>query len=460
MSRRAYERAEAALHAFTRTAIDNTPPRAGHRLRAFLDARGAPDRRLQIVVVVGTVGKGSTATCLASILRACGETVGLFTGPHLARYTERAQVNGRAVSTKAWARQITDLLQVAEALPDRPSLLEVLAVAAVEWFVDRGVRWAVMEAGVGGHRDHTMAFAPVLSVLTRIDIDHADLLGDTIAAIAHEKCGAVRAGTSVVSGVQTADAAAVITARANEAGAPLWLGGRDVHVGGVVPLAAATRFDYSCALLGVDWQALRVPLAGAHQAENAALAVTAALRLWAHGRVLLSEGKVRRGLASARFPGRLEVLGGMPEVLLDGAHQPVGARALRVSLDTVYASRDVFLVLGVFTDKDRDGIAAALVGRAARTFVTLPPWADRAGDVAALEDWAARAAGRGRVEVAPTWEQALEAARDAAREAMGAGRSALVVVTGSLYLVGAARERLFCPHLRRMSAKGAAATYV
>ena len=433
-----YAAAAAELEALVSLPIDNTPPRAGRRLRAFLDARGAPDASMQGVVVAGTVGKGSTAACLAAILQACGERVGLFTGPHLVRYPERIRVNGRTMPLGEWARRVPDLLEAASHLAERPSLLEVQAVMALEWFAESGVRWAVMEAGVGGHRDHTMGLDPEVTVLTRIDLDHTHLLGTTVAEIAEEKCGAIRGGVSTVSASQAADAEVVVTRRADAAGAVLWLAGRDYVVSNVRTSASGTRFDYRCPPLDRTWKGLRVPLAGAHQAENAAAAVTAALRIWAHGRVLLSEAKVRRGLSRVRLPGRLERLAGPPDVVLDGAHQPAGARALRAALDEVYGGRDVFLVLGVLGDKDRDGIARELVGRATRVWFTMPPWVERAGDADELRAWARRTADGGPWSAEPDWWRALADAREAAACVAGA----VVVVTGSLYLVGAARAAL------------------
>lgn len=430
--------AERALEARVACPVDNTPPRAGRRLRAFLDARGGPDARMQVVVVAGTVGKGSTAAALAAILHACGERVGLFTGPHLERYTERVQVNGRLMPSATWVARVHDLLAFSNRLADRPSLLEVLAVMALEWFADKGVRWAVMEAGVGGLRDHTMGLAPVLTVLTRVGIDHAQVLGSTIPLIAEEKCGIIRSGVSLICAAQLSEAEAVVRRRAAAAGAPLWLGGNDFDVVASRARPSGTTFDYVCRPLDVAWKGLRLHLAGTHQAENAATAVSAALRLWAHGRLLLSEEKVRHGLGRARLPGRLERVARRPDVVLDGAHQPVGAKALRAALDAMYGGRPMFLVLGVLDDKDRDGITAALVDRAARTWLTVPPWAERAGDAEALDAWAARTTRGGPVTAVLDWRQALAEARTVAADVP----NAVVVVTGSLYLVGAARTAL------------------
>jgi dihydrofolate synthase/folylpolyglutamate synthase len=245
--------------------------------------------------------------------------------------------------------------------------------------------------------------------------------------------------------MQRPEAAAVIARRAREVGSPLWMpmevevepptGLRDpraYRTSGVVVSAGGSSFDYSLPALDVEWSSLRLPLVGRHQVENAATAVTAALRVWAHGRVLLSEATVRLGLAKVQVAARLERVAA--DVIVDGAHQPAGARALRQALDTVYAGRPVFLVLGVLSDKDREGISAALVGRASATWVTVPPWSERAGDREALEAWAGAVGGTARAD----WRDALSEARVAASRVRGA----LVVVSGSLYLVGEVRELL------------------
>lgn len=448
-----YSRAEDALHGLARLPIDNTPPRSGHRFRKLLDERGRPDASIQLVVVAGTCGKGSTAACIAALLRACGESVGLFTGPHLARYTERVVVDGRAIGSGEWARRVMALLQFARRFEERPSVLEVLAAVALEHFSDRGVRWGVMEAGVGGQRDYTMGVDPDISVLTRVDLDHTHILGATLEEIAEEKCGVIRAGTSVVSAPQFPAVNNVILRRARDVGAHLWLGGRDFSFECVRCTPRRTRFDFASEPLHVDWRDACVPLAGAHQAENAATALAAVLRAWTHGRLLFTEDKARRGLGAAGLAGRLEMFVGRPDVLLDGAHQPAGARALREALETIYKGRRVFLVLGVLEDKDRDAVASLLVPRATATWLTLPPWTERAGDAETLEAWAATARSRSAdaradtrcpdvrlplVRAEPDWRAAFDSAcLDATTVS-----DSLVCVTGSLYLVGALRLNL------------------
>lgn len=435
-AQRRYDRTVAALEAFAERPIDNTPPLSSQRLRRLLTRFGDPHRAFRSVVVAGTCGKGSTAAMIAAMLRANGSRVGLFTGPHLIRYTERFRVDGREIGAVPFARRVDEALEAAREAAaagdprDRPSLLEVLALAACVWFRERGVEWAVMETGVGGRRDYSGALHPEACVLTAVDLDHTHLLGGTVAEIAREKCGIVRAGVPLTCSARHPDARAVVEASCRAAGAPLQLLDRDfgVDVGRVA--AEGTTFDF------VNGRArlarLRIPLAGRHQADNAAGAVAACRALGA------SDAAIRRGLRGARVAGRLERWGG--SILLDGAHQPAGARALRAALEEAWAGRPVVLLLGVLGDKDREGVVSTLAPVASSVVLTSPPWSARSGALEAMAGWVRRDAGGGvPVQIEADIVAALRAAR-AERDRLGG--DALLCVTGSLYLIGEVRRLL------------------
>ena len=534
-SRRAYDLAVRDLEDLARQPIDATPPLSAERMRRLLALRGQPQRAMRVVVVAGTVGKGSSSTMLASILRAAGLRTGLFTGPHLVHYTERIQVDGVEMGMGEWARRVVEVLQLARAVADegdprrRPSLLEVLALVALEAFRDAGVGCAIMEAGVGGFRDYTGGLEACACLLTEIDFDHTHLLGDTIEEIASDKAGIVRAGVPLVATCSRSDAVRVVEERCRALGAPLRLLGRDFRGDATRTDAQGTWLDFTCPARGVEWHGLHVRLPGRHQAANAAGAIATALEVLAPPPAAAasagpasagpasagpasagsasagpasagpasagpasagsasagsasagsasegsaSEGSasagsasagpasagasgagpasagsagagsayaaaVREGLAEARFPGRLELHPLDPPVLLDGAHQPAGTRALRAALADLFPGRPVHLVVGILSDKDREGMAAVLAPVASRITVTAPPWASRAGDLAPVRDAMQRHAAPGvGVTVQPDCRRALDEARAAARE-----RGALVCVSGSLYLVGAVREIL------------------
>lgn len=458
---RAYEDAVQSLEDMARHPIDATPPLSGERMRRLLSMRGMPQAGMRVVVVAGTVGKGSTSTMLAALLRAAGMRTGLFTGPHLIRYTERIQVDGADMALAEWTRRVCGALDLARVVASegdprrRPSVLEILALVALEAFRDAGVQWAVMEAGVGGFRDYTGGLESCLCVLTEVDLDHTHLLGCSIEEIALEKVGIVRAGTPVIGTCSHPDARRVLEQRCHEIGAPLRLLGRDFEVASVEVDASGGTFDFAFPARSVDWRGLRTGLPGRHQVRNAAGALASALEILgpdggddasatasARRRPGLAvdgtEAAVREALPGVRFPGRMELYGSKPPILLDGAHQPAGTRALRAALEEAFPARPVHLVVGVLSDKDREGMASVLGPVVCRVTVTAPPWASRAGDLSPVREAMERHVRPGvPVVTEADCRRALEDACAAATE-----EGALVCVTGSLYLVGAVREIL------------------
>ncbi len=445
MSPDRYQQVVADLEALATHPIDNTPPNAARRLRRLLDERGAPDQSMRIVVVAGTCGKGSTAAMLASILSAAGQRVGLFTGPHLVLYTERMQINGVAISVQEWCQRTASVLGMidptsAKHARTRPSVLEILAVVALEWFRERGVTWAVIEAGMGGARDCSGALHPEVCVLTQIDLDHMHVLGRTISEIATEKAGIIRRGVPLVCCATKPDAQYPVVARSAAMEAPLHLLGRDFYADNVICDDTAVQFDYDWPAHDVSYKDLVVRLLGSHQAANAATAVTAAGLLMERGRPLADEAHIRKGLESVVFPGRLEWWPTSPPILLDGAHQVAGAKALRAAWHDIYSGWRKVLMLGVLADKDREGMVSVLAQGADAIVVTQPPWVARAGDLAELGALVREFTEHGTpVETCDDVRQGLAVA---AKLAATLPSRALICVAGSLYLVGAVREVL------------------
>jgi len=404
--------------------IETRPPASARRMRALLERHDNPDASFSNVVVAGTVGKGSTAAVLAALLQAHGHRVGLFTGPHLERYNERIRVNGRDIGERPFACVLRQALTTATEFARRddpawrPSVLEVLALAACLHFHANGIEWAVMEAGVGGARDYTMALNARATVLTQVGLDHMHLLGQTIEEIAREKMAIARPEIPLICAARAPEARKMLTH-------PTCLIGRDFEVQSVEVSLEGTSFD-----LG-DLRELHVPLIGAHQADNAAAAITC-LRDLADRRLLeIDKRRIRLGLKRARMPGRLERFPGPPEIILDGAHQPEGARALRKTLQEICGDRYVALVLGVLADKDRAGVIEALAPAASALILTQPPWASRTGS---LEEFAA---GKDNACVIEDPLEVLEHAKTLAIKKNG-----LVCVAGSLYLAGVVRAQL------------------
>ena len=379
------------------------------RIRAVLEALGNPERAYRVVHVAGTNGKGSTCAMIEAGLRSAGIRTGLFTSPHLIEPTERIQIDGIPVSQADFERAFNVVHETAEKvdLDCHPTYFETVTAMAFWLFREKQVHTAVIEVGLGGRLDSTNVVEPVLTVITPIDFDHEAYLGHTIEAIASEKAGILKPGIPAVFAPQRPEAAQVLDARAAELHVPVTRAEdfeiRDLHID-----ARCSRFS-----------GIVCPLAGEHQVDNA---VTATLALGALG---ISPD----GISDARWPGRLEHVSPNPDIILDGAHNPAGARALARYLERFYRGRRIWLVYGAMRDKAIDEVAGVLFPLATELVLTAPD-TSRALRPEALAEFA----GRGHIE--PTVESAIAYARTRAAE------EDVIVITGSLFVVGEAR-RLF-----------------
>jgi len=378
------------------------------RVERALAALGHPERAFPILQVGGTNGKGSTCAMAAAALRAAGLRTGLYVSPHLVRFNERIQVDGREIEDGALDAATEEIRRAcpwheAGGAEDRLTYFEFATLLAFVHLARARVAVAVVEVGLGGRLDATTAATPRVTAVARIGLDHVKLLGEGIEAIAREKAGIFKPGVAaVVHAVQPPGALETLRAEAARRGAPF-------HVA------------------GEGWDG-PIGLAGPHQRGNAGLAA-AALRLLDGAGVRVPEAAIAAGIAAARWPGRLETVAG---VLLDGAHNPDGAAALVAALAELHPRRPIEMVFGVLADKDHAGMIAAL-GPAVRRFHLVAPASPRAR---APEGYRALAAGHAPTDVHASVEEAIACAREAA------GDGALVCVAGSLYLVGAARAIL------------------
>jgi dihydrofolate synthase/folylpolyglutamate synthase len=379
------------------------------RMERALEALGHPERAYDVLHVGGTNGKGSTCAMAAAALRAAGHRVGLYTSPHLVRFNERVEVDGVAISDAALAAAVDEIRRAcpwhdAGADADRLTYFEFATLVGLVHLARERVRVAVVEVGLGGRFDATNAVVPRVTAIARIGLDHTQLLGDTVEQIAFEKAGIFKAGVpAVVHARQPPGALETLRAEALRRGAPF-------------------------VVASADWPG-PIALAGPHQRGNAGLAA-AALRQLARAGVPVPEEAIATGIATARWPGRLEQVGG---VLLDGAHNPDGAAALAAALRALHPGRPVELVFGVLSDKDHGGMLSALAAAVRRVHVVAPatPRARPAAEVRAL------AASLGLdAEAHASTAEAIACARRAASD------GALVCVAGSLYLVGEARALL------------------
>jgi dihydrofolate synthase/folylpolyglutamate synthase len=410
------------------------------RMERALAQRGHPERAFRSIVVAGTNGKGSVAAMLAASLRAHGLKVGLYTSPHLHRLVERFQVQGRPLAQTELARRVSELAPWLErTTTPELTFFEVCTLLSFEVFRDQKCDVAVLEVGLGGRLDATNVVTPMVSVITRIALDHADKLGDTIPQIAREKAGIIKPKVPVVAGVRDASALRVIQARARRMGAPLTVIDRDFAAQAVEarPRAREQRVEareqdthgvFAVSVGQESCERIRLPLSGSYQADNLACAVAALHALRAHG-IFCSERAIRVGLAKLRWPGRLELIEGSPSVLLDAAHNPDAAQALAEHLATLQQRYPrVVLLFGVLADKEHEAMLELLLPRVDQ-FVFATPATPRALAAAQLvARWGGLAI-----------DDPLQALRRAQRLA---GKRGLVVAAGSIFLMAAVRAEL------------------
>ncbi|HEU4367702.1 MAG TPA: Mur ligase family protein [Methylomirabilota bacterium] len=391
------------------------------RIETLLEVLGHPERAYTLAQVGGTNGKGSIAAMLAAMLHAGGRRVGLYTSPHLVNFRERIRVDGQPIDEDAVVDGVEALgTQIARL---DATVFEATTALALDHFARERVDVAVLEVGLGGRFDSTTVGRPAVAVLGPIDFDHREFLGDTLTAIATEKAGILRSGTAI-SAAQPPEAEAVVRDHAARAGVPLLLEGRELSVRLRARDLDGQRVD--CA--GPDWRLddLRLGLLGAYQPGNALLAVAAA-------RVLaVGEGAIREGLARAHWPGRFEVRRRAEGwLVLDGAHNPAGARALAASLEAYFGKAPTTFVLGALRDKDVAGILHPLLTRAHRVVLTAfdNPRAASPDDLRALVPPALPCA------VARSLSEALAVAE-------APPRHPILCVAGSLALIGEALRHL------------------
>lgn len=407
------------------------------RTRRVLELLDDPQRTYRVVHVTGTNGKTSTSRIIESIVRAHGLRTGLFTSPHLERFTERITVDGQPIEdgtvADAWD-EISPIVDLVDAELDgrgEPPLtfFELLTVLAFVAFADAPVDVAVIEVGMGGSWDATNTADGDVAVFAPIDIDHADKLGDTIAEIATVKAGIIKDRAAAVSAAQDPAAAGVLTAaaRAKEAslafeGEQFGLLDQKLAVGGQLLTVRG---------LAATYDELYLPLYGAHQGRNAALAVAAVESLIGGATQPLAADVLADGFATATSPGRLQLIGIAPTVLVDSAHNPHGARSLVSALGESFDFDEWGLVLGAFADKDVDGIVQTLAPAVAQVFATAPE-SDRAEEPDRIADIVEE------VGTPVTVHRDLAEAAEAARAWAAASDRRAVVIAGSVVLAGEA----------------------
>lgn len=408
------------------------------RMRSLLRRLGDPQDRLRLVHVTGTKGKGSTAAMLASILRAAGYRVGLFTSPHLAHVEERIQVDGVPISHAELTARMEEVAPVVRSMEGgplpAPTFFEIGTALGFLHFCRRRVDVAVIEVGLGGRFDSTNVCRPLVSAITSVGFDHTAQLGNTLEAIAFEKAGIIKRGVPVVSGVTEAGPGDVIRRVAREVSAPLWE--RDIDFRATPEVGqgaggASTRF-HPLAIVRTrrNWPPMRVNLLGTHQVDNAAVAVAVIERLREAGMPIPDEA-VARGLAGVRWPARIEVISERPAIVLDTAHNVPSAEALVKTLrQSFLGAGRKSVVFAVSSDKQYPEILRVLAGYFDHFYLTKYGNNPRCVAPEKLLEVLNGVAPGAPASAHPTSNEAWAQARSAA------GPDDLVCVTGSLFLAG------------------------
>jgi dihydrofolate synthase/folylpolyglutamate synthase len=398
-----------------------------HRMEALLARLGAPHRAYKVVHIAGTNGKGSTAAMIEAGLRAAGNTTGLYTSPHLMRFNERLKINGSDGSDELFAEVVAEVRAANEWLAAKkgrhghPTFFESVTAAAFCGFRQAGVAWGVIEVGLGGRLDATNVVMPEVAVITPIAFDHEAFLGKSAASIAAEKAGILKPGCKAVFASQSQRAEEVLTARAAELGVPVARTGIDWRAENLSDHQGRYRFTARRSD-GRSFEA-RLALAGEHQVENALAAVGALDALD------VPAAAIAAGLASVAWPGRLQSFGNSPEILLDAAHNPAGARVLASFLEKHRHAKRIHLIYGASRDKAIDEVAGLLFPCAGRVILTRANVARSASPETLLSIADHH---HDQIVVEPTLARAIERAQRDAKP------DDLIVIAGSVFLVGEA----------------------
>lgn len=363
----------------------------------LFDALDLPSPNERIIHVAGTNGKGSVCALLDSICRAAGYRTALFTSPHLVSFRERIQVNGEMISEDQVARGLTKIRELVADWDPHPTFFEIATGLALDHFRNTEAEIVILETGMGGRLDATNAVQPVVSVLTPIDLDHQKWLGASLAEIAREKAGIIKPGVPVVSALQHPEAEAVIRARAAECAAPL---------------------DF----VRQPFERLPIALSGTHQKQNAALALSALHT----AKIEVNDAAIARGLAAVVWPARFQRWD--ERTIIDGAHNPAGARTLAKTWRETFGDRQATVVLAVLREKDVTGICVAL-GPVARRWLLPSIRSERALAPEELRLTIQDQLPDAPVAAVASFAEALEEARSDA---------APILVTGSLHFAGEA----------------------
>lgn len=419
------------------------------RMEWFMEKLGHPEHRLKFIHVAGTNGKGSTSSFLAHMLQAAGYDTGLFTSPYLEKFTNRIKHNGEDIAEEVLVelcQQIQPLVEeLAETELGAPTEFEVVTALAILFYATKSFPdYVVWETGLGGRLDSTNIVIPIISVITNIGMDHTDILGHTIEAIAAEKAGIIKPGVPVVTGSDHPDALQVLKEAAQRTKSTLYRLHHEFKVEDIQLDGAQTTFDFTGPFREIKHAAIQ--LKGRHQAANAAVAIMALEVLRQYMALILDEEDLRKGLLQTTWPGRFERIPGEQEIIIDGAHNPNGAQALAEGLQIYYPGRTIRLLIGILADKPIEDFLKPLLPLVHSVTVTQPDFR-RAAKAEMLADKVKELTSDLPMTVEPDWRKALEYTLNSALA------TDLVVITGSLYMISDIRAALLQQPMEKVGEK-------
>jgi len=396
---------------------------------------GEPHKKLKIIHVAGTNGKGSTCSSISSILQSDGYKVGLYTSPHLVDFTERIKINHKPINRKKVSELLERIKPYIEKVANTPSyghptFFEVITSMAFLYFFEEQVDYLVLEVGLGGRLDATNVCEPLISVITHIDYDHMDKLGNSLEEIAREKGGIIKPEGIVISSNQYEEAYNEIRKIADEKKSLIYSIGREISYKIVKSDIKGVIFN----LKGIyrEYKNLHTPLLGRHQADNATNAIAAVEALKMKG-TDISQKAIRDGLEKVKWTGRLEIVRNNPTIILDGAHNPNGAKIMHQALEEIFSYRYLTLVLAIFADKDYKKMIEVLAPGADLIIATKAE-NPRAASPQAIAKEAAKYINKNKIIAIENIPQAINYALSNSKE------DALICITGSLYTVGEAKK--------------------
>jgi dihydrofolate synthase / folylpolyglutamate synthase len=415
---------------------NNTPTKIDpglERMKFVLAELGSPERRLKVIHIAGTNGKGSVATMMASVLQEAGYSVGLYISPPLHHWSERIQLNGEGIPESELVRWAERIRPIIEKMEEPPTRFEFWTLIAICYFAYEATPWfVILETGLGGRLDATNVVYPLVSIITEIARDHMEFLGESIPNIAHEKAGIIKSGVPVVVSAGNSEAVEVIRQRATELNSNFSLLGNDFHVNSLYQDDTGQTFQFENRLFTAK---LRISLKGTYQLANAAAVIMAISILRQKYATIIDPIHLEMGLAKATWPGRMEEMGVHPTILLDGAHNASGIKVLVDTIQQQYTYDKLFFILATMREKEEEMIQPLL------------PLADHIVTTQVQNELRSRTAGDMKKLILKQNPQQSVEAIALPEEALGhiltlAGPRDMIVIAGSLYLLSQIRPLL------------------